>query len=94
MFISIMTISLLIAASVGMAQDEFKGVTLRFLSQGGTAYNPALQDFAKEFERMTRAKILYEFAPWETLMPKVITDVTSGVGRKDRRVTDVFLLRR
>lgn len=88
-FISTVAISFLVLTSYGMTQSEFEGVTLRFLCQGGTAYKPALKDFAKEFEKTTGAKVLFEFAPWETLMPKVMTDVTSGAGRFDLFCSDI-----
>lgn len=68
---------------------KYDGVTLRMLSQGGNSYEPAFNTFAQEFEEMTGATIEIEWAPWESLMPKVQADIASGDPQFDLFTNDI-----
>jgi len=87
--VGVLVMGILLKAPLGMAQGEYKGITLKVLAQGETPYMPSVQEFAKEFEKATGAKILFELHPWETLMPKIITDVMGGAGEFDIFVNDI-----
>lgn len=67
----------------------YEGVTLRMLTQAGTAYEPAFVAWAEEFNAATGATVEFEFAPWETLMPKVQADLASGSPQFDLFCNDI-----
>lgn len=46
------------------------GVELTMIAQAGTAYQPALESWAETFLAMTGAKVVFDFTPWEALLPK------------------------
>lgn len=79
------------AARVGapLRSKKYEGVTLRVLNQGGVAYEPALKQFALEFEEMTGCKVELDGTPWEQLMPKVQADLASGQPKYDIFVGDI-----
>ena len=76
-------------AAEAPAGKKYDGVVLRILGQGGTAYEPALKQFAKEFEEMTGARVEYDGQPWEQLMPKLQADLASGKPQYDMFVGDI-----
>src|SRR5688572_6538165 len=63
------------AAATGKKYD---GITLRMLTQAGADYEAPFRVWAEEFTTETGAAVEFEFAPWETLMPKVQADLASG----------------
>src|SRR5262249_46216317 len=65
-------------AAVGAQDQKYAGTTLRGLTAGGGAYNPALVQFATEFEAQTGAKVEWDEQPWEQLMPKIQADLAAG----------------
>lgn len=67
----------------------YDGVTLRMLTQAGVAYEPAFVAWAEEFTDQTGAQVEFEFAPWETLMPKVQADLASGSPQFDLFCNDI-----
>jgi multiple sugar transport system substrate-binding protein len=72
------------------AQDQkYAGTTLRGLTAGGGAYNPALVQFGKEFEEQTGAKVEWDEQPWEQLMPKIQADLAAGSPTYDIFCNDV-----
>lgn len=73
----------------GTAARPFEGVTLRMLTQAGIAYEPALMSYARDFESRTGARVQFEFAPWETLMPKIQADLASGQPQFDMFANDI-----
>jgi multiple sugar transport system substrate-binding protein len=75
-------------ASTGDAM-LYEGVTLHMLTQAGTAYEPAFVTWAEEFKEQTGATVEFEFAPWETLMPKVQADLASGSPQFDLFCNDI-----
>jgi len=87
--VGVLVVGVLLKTSLGIAQEKYKGITLKVLCQGETPYTPSIQEFGKEFEKTTGAKILFELHPWETLMPKIITDVMGGAGQFDIFVNDI-----
>lgn len=76
------------AASTGAALP-YDGVTLRMLTQAGTAYEPAFVAWAESFKEETGATVEFEFAAWETLMPKVQADLASGSPQFDLFCNDI-----
>ena len=68
---------------------QYDGVTLRMLTQAGVAYEPAFMAWADEFTEQTGAQVEFEFAPWETLMPKVQADLASGSPQFDLFCNDI-----
>ncbi|MCP4166050.1 MAG: extracellular solute-binding protein [Chloroflexi bacterium] len=64
-------------------------MVLRILGQGGIAYEPALRQFAIEFEEMTGARVEYDGQPWEQLMPKLQADLASGKPQYDMFAGDI-----
>jgi multiple sugar transport system substrate-binding protein len=69
--------------------NTYDGVTLRMLTQAGASYEPAFIDWAAEFNQATGATVEFEFAPWETLMPKVQADLASGSPQFDLFCNDI-----
>ena len=80
-------------SSSGAAADstskKYDGVTLRMLTQAGVAYEPAFTAWAAEFTEQTGAQVEFEFAAWETLMPKVQADLASGSPQFDLFCNDI-----
>ncbi|MCB0108973.1 MAG: extracellular solute-binding protein, partial [Caldilineaceae bacterium] len=68
---------------------QYDGVTLRMLTQAGVAYEPAFTAWAAEFTEQTGAQVEFEFAAWETLMPKVQADLASGSPQFDLFCNDI-----
>jgi ABC-type glycerol-3-phosphate transport system substrate-binding protein len=64
-------------------------VTLRMLTQAGVAYEPAFTAWAEQFEEENGAQVEFEFAPWETLMPKVQADLAAGTPQFDLFCNDI-----
>jgi maltose-binding protein MalE len=81
----------LLVSSTGMvaAQGEYEGVTLRVLNQAGTAYEPALTQYAEEFSAATGATVEFDPTPWETLLTKAQANVAAGGGQYDIFIGDV-----
>ena len=71
------------------AGKKYDGVTLRMLTQAGVAYEPAFTAWAADFTEQTGAQVEFEFAPWETLMPKVQADLASGSPQFDLFCNDI-----
>lgn len=71
------------------AGKQYEGVTLRMLSQGGASYEKAVTLYAKEFEELTGAKVEFDWAPWESLMPKLQADLASGTPQLDIFLNDI-----
>ena len=71
------------AADSMAAGEKYDGVTLRMLTQAGGDYEPAFRAWAEDFTAETGAQVEFEFAPWESLMPKVQADLASGSPRSD-----------
>jgi ABC-type glycerol-3-phosphate transport system substrate-binding protein len=80
----------LLRSGKASAQDKkYAGVTLRGLTAGGGAYNPALLKMATEFEEQTGAKVEWDEQPWEQLMPKIQADLTAGSPTYDIFCNDI-----
>lgn len=79
------------AATAAPATEGLKydGVTLRMLTQAGTDYEEPFRVWAQEFTAATGAQVEFEFAPWETLMPKVQADLASGSPQFDLFCNDI-----
>ncbi|MBV7335088.1 substrate-binding domain-containing protein [Chloroflexi bacterium TSY] len=75
--------------SAETGDKKYSGVTLRMLTQAGVAYEPAFVAWADEFTAQTGAQVEFEFAPWETLMPKVQADLASGSPQFDLFCNDI-----
>lgn len=72
------------------AQDKpYAGVTLRGMGLAGAAWNPAVEQFAKEFEEATGAKVEWDFQPWEQTMPKLQGDLAAGTPQYDFFCNDI-----
>jgi ABC-type glycerol-3-phosphate transport system substrate-binding protein len=69
--------------------QQYADVTLRVLTQAGVAYEPALKAYAGEFQKNTGAKIEFDFAPWEQLMPKIQADLSAGSPTYDMFCDDI-----
>lgn len=76
-------------AAAAAGGKKYEGVTLRMLTQGGGDYEPAFRKWAPKFTEQTGAEVEFEFAPWETLMPKVQADLASGSPQFDLFCNDV-----
>jgi multiple sugar transport system substrate-binding protein len=77
------------AAAGSAAGKPYDGVTVRMLTQAGTAYEPAFVSWADKFKEATGATVEFEFAAWETLMPKVQADLASGAPQFDLFCNDI-----
>src|SRR5215213_310028 len=77
------------AAAGSAAGKAYDGVTVRMLTQAGTAYEPAFVSWADKFKEATGATVEFEFAAWETLMPKVQADLASGSPQFDLFCNDI-----
>ncbi len=72
------------------AQDKpYEGVTLRGMGLAGSAWNPAVEQFAREFEEATGAKVEWDFQPWEQTMPKLQGDLAAGTPQYDFFCNDI-----
>lgn len=67
----------------------YEGVTLRALGLAGTAWNPAVEQFAKEFSEQTGATVEWDFQPWEQTMPKLQADLAAGTPQYDIFCNDI-----
>lgn len=77
-------------AAESMSEGKmYDGVTLRMLTQAGGSYEPAFRDWAAVFSEETGAQVEFEFAPWESLMPKVQADLASGSPQFDLFCNDI-----
>jgi multiple sugar transport system substrate-binding protein len=76
-------------AAVSTDGKRYEGVTIRMLSQGGGAYEVPVTQYAKEFEELTGAKVEFDWAPWESLMPKLQADLASGSPQLDIFLNDI-----
>ena len=69
---------------INAGEFKFNGVTINYMYQGGVG---GFDDYAKacaaEFEKLTGAKVILDPTPWETQMPKIVNDVTTGANRYD-----------
>lgn len=73
-----------------LAQDgAYEGITLRGLGQAGTSWNPAVEQFAKDFNAKTGATVEWDMQPWEQLMPKLQADLTAGTPTYDFYCADI-----
>ena len=77
------------AADSMAAGEKYDGVTLRMLTQAGGDYEPAFRAWAEDFTAETGAQVEFEFAPWESLMPKVQADLASGSPQFDLFCNDI-----
>ena len=77
------------AADTAATGKKYDGVTLRMLTQAGTDYEPAFRAWSDQFTAETGAQVEFEFAPWETLMPKVQADLASGSPQFDLFCNDI-----
>lgn len=68
---------------------KYEGATLRMLTQAGGDYEPAFRAWAEDFSAETGAQVEFEFAPWESLMPKVQADLASGSPQFDLFCNDI-----
>jgi ABC-type glycerol-3-phosphate transport system substrate-binding protein len=68
---------------------KYDGITLRMLTQAGADYEAPFRAWAEEFTGETGAAVEFEFAPWETLMPKVQADLASGSPQFDLFCNDI-----
>lgn len=66
-----------------------EAVTLRMLTQAGVAYEPAFSEWSEQFADEAGAAVEFEFAPWESLMPKVQADLASGTPQFDLFCNDI-----
>ena len=76
-------------AAAATGKKKYEGVTLHMLTQAGADYEAAFRTWAPEFTEQTGAKVEFEFAPWETLMPKVQADLASGTPQFDLFCNDI-----
>ncbi len=77
------------AADMASTDKPYDGITLRMLTQAGTDYEPAFRAWSEQFTAETGAQVEFEFAPWETLMPKVQADLASGDPQFDLFCNDI-----
>ncbi len=77
------------AAADTASGKKYDGITLRMLTQAGTDYEPAFRAWSEQFTAETGAQVEFEFAPWETLMPKVQADLASGAPQFDLFCNDI-----
>ncbi len=77
------------AADSASPGKKYDGITLRMLTQAGTDYEPAFRAWSAQFTAETGAQVEFEFAPWETLMPKVQADLASGSPQFDLFCNDI-----
>ena len=68
---------------------EYDGVTIRALGLAGTAWNPAVEQFAKDFQADTGATVEWDFQPWEQTMPKLQADLAAGTPQYDIFCNDI-----
>ncbi len=68
---------------------EYDGVTIRALGLAGTAWNPAVEQFAKDFQEKTGATVEWDFQPWEQTMPKLQADLAAGTPQYDIFCNDI-----
>jgi ABC-type glycerol-3-phosphate transport system substrate-binding protein len=72
------------------AQDrDYEGITIRGLGLAGTAWNPAVEQFAAEFQEQTGARVEWDFQPWEQTMPKLQADLAAGTPQYDFLCNDI-----
>jgi ABC-type glycerol-3-phosphate transport system substrate-binding protein len=72
------------------AQDgAYEGVTIRALGLAGTAWNPAVEQWAKDFNAKTGATVEWDFQPWEQTMPKLQADLAAGTPQYDIFCNDI-----
>jgi ABC-type glycerol-3-phosphate transport system substrate-binding protein len=71
------------------AQGAYEGVTIRGLGLAGTAWNPAVEQFAAEFSEQTGANVEWDFQPWEQTMPKLQADLAAGTPQYDIFSNDI-----
>jgi multiple sugar transport system substrate-binding protein len=69
--------------------SSYEGITLRGLGLAGAAWNPAVEQFAKEFAEATGAKVEWDFQPWEQTMPKLQADLAAGTAQYDFFCNDI-----
>jgi ABC-type glycerol-3-phosphate transport system substrate-binding protein len=74
-----------VAAQAG----SYEGVTLRALGLAGAAWNPAVTQFAQEFQEATGATVEWDFQPWEQTMPKLQADLAAGTAQYDLFCNDI-----
>jgi len=77
------------AGAASSGAKAYDGINLRMLTQAGTAYEPAFHAWADRFKEQTGATVDFEFAAWETLMPKVQADLASGSPQFDLFCNDI-----
>jgi ABC-type glycerol-3-phosphate transport system substrate-binding protein len=68
---------------------KYDGVTLHVLTQAGADYEAPFRKWSEDFTGETGAKVEFEFAPWEQLMPKVQADLASGAPQFDLFCNDI-----
>ena len=69
--------------------SSYEGITLRGMGLAGAAWNPAVEQFAREFEEATGAKVEWDFQPWEQTMPKLQADLAAGTAQYDFFCNDI-----
>ncbi|MEZ4504366.1 MAG: extracellular solute-binding protein [Thermomicrobiales bacterium] len=67
----------------------YEGVTIRGLGQAGTAWVPAVEQFAKDFNATTGGTVEWDLQPWEQLMPKLQADLAAGSPTYDFFCADI-----
>ena len=68
---------------------NYEGITLRGLGLAGAAWNPAVEQFAAEFQEATGATVEWDFQPWEQTMPKLQADLAAGTAQYDFFCNDI-----
>lgn len=68
--------------------DRYKDVKLVVLAQSGTAYQPALEAWAKTFNEQTQGTVVFDWTPWESMLPKAQTAIAAP-GSVDVFLSDI-----
>jgi ABC-type glycerol-3-phosphate transport system substrate-binding protein len=55
-----------------------EGSSVRLLGQAGSGEEPAIKDFAAEFQELTGTRVDIAPQPWDTLMTKIQADLAAG----------------
>jgi multiple sugar transport system substrate-binding protein len=75
--------------TISAQEGQYDGITLRGLGLAGTAWNPAVEQFATEFSEQTGATVEWDFQPWEQTMPKLQADLAAGTAQYDFFCNDI-----
>jgi ABC-type glycerol-3-phosphate transport system substrate-binding protein len=78
------------APGAAFAQGKnYEGVTIRGMGLAGAAWNAAVDQWAKDFETETGAKVVWDYQPWEQTMPKLQADLAAGTPQYDFFCNDI-----